>query len=111
MDNTQTKKFNRRAFITIAMFMSGLVLPFSGLMNHRLQFYALTTARHFWMSVHNTAAVMFIFFTIFHLSYNWRSLLKYSKNIGAVIISKEAIIAILIVLILVGMFSLHTLHG
>ena len=111
MDNTQTKKFNKRSFITIAMFMSGLMLPFSGLMNHRLQFETLTTARHFWMTVHNVAAILFILFMIIHISYNWRLLIKYSKNVGASIISKEAMAAIFLVIFIVGLFSMHALHG
>ena len=111
MDNSQTKKFNKRAFITIAMFISGLMLPFSGLKNHSLQFETLTTARHFWMTVHNVAAILFILFIIIHISYNWRILVKYSKNVGTIIISKEALAAIVLVIFIVGLFSMHALHG
>jgi len=111
MDNTPIKKFNKRAFITLAMFMSGLMLPFSGLMNHRLQFDDLTVARHFWMTVHNVSAILIIVFVILHISYNWRFLIKYSKCVGIMIISKEAIIAVLMVLIIVGIFSMHALHA
>lgn len=111
MDNTQTRKFNNRAFITIAMFTSGLMLPLSGLMNHRYQFEGLTVARHFWMTAHNISAILFMVFVILHLSYNWRLLIKYSKDIGNMIISKEAIIAILMVLFIVGIFSMHALHA
>lgn len=45
MDQTiKTKRFSKRAFISTAMFISGLILPFSGLMNHNLQFEKLTIA-------------------------------------------------------------------
>lgn len=110
MENTQIKKFNKRSFITIAMFLSVLILPFSGYMNHSLQFEPLTTARHFWMSVHNVEAILAMLFTTIHLSYNWRIMVKYSKNIAKVTVSKEAIAAIIMVIFIVGLFSLHALH-
>jgi uncharacterized membrane protein YdcZ (DUF606 family) len=64
------KPFNKRAFISIAMFLAGICLPISGIMNHRLQFEPLTVERHFWMSVHNMAGILFVIFVILHLSYN-----------------------------------------
>jgi hypothetical protein len=104
------KKFNKRAFTAVVIFISGLILPISGIMNHKLQFDTLTTQRHFWMSVHNIAAFLFVIFAVIHVSYNWRSLINHIRNLKSHIISKEAIFAILFVIIIVGLFSTHVLH-
>jgi hypothetical protein len=108
--NVKKKSFNRRAFISIVMFFSGLSLPFSGLMNHKLQFEQLTMERHFWMTVHNSAAILFTIFAIIHISYNWRILINYAKKSKEIFISKEALIAIVLVIVIVGLITSHVIH-
>jgi uncharacterized membrane protein HdeD (DUF308 family) len=110
METEVKKKFNKRAFTAVVIFVAGLILPISGIMNHKLQFDSLTTQRHFWMSVHNFAAILFVLFVVIHVSYNWRSLIHYIRNLKNHIISKEAIFAILFVIIIVGLFSTHVFH-
>ena len=107
METIVSKPFNKHAFISIAMFIAGLGLPISGIMNHRLQFEPLTPERHFWMSVHNMSAILFTLFVIIHLTYNWRSLVRYAKKIKGIRISKEAILAVILVVFIVGLFSSH----
>jgi len=107
---TEKKSFNKRAFISIAMFVSGLSLPVSGIMNHNLQFEPLTQQRHFWMSVHNISAILFTIFIILHLFYNWRSLIHYIRKAKGLVISKEALAAITLVVIIVSLFSSHAFH-
>ncbi|MBN2348404.1 MAG: DUF4405 domain-containing protein [Bacteroidales bacterium] len=109
--NTNKNSFNKRAFISVALFVSGLFLPISGIMNHKLQYESLTRERHFWMSVHNMAAILFVLFTILHLTYNWRVLIKYAKKIKGISISKEALMAFLLVILIVFLFSSHALHA
>ncbi len=108
--STPLKTFNRRSFISISMFMAGICLPFSGLMNHRLQLVGMTAERHFWMSVHNSAAILFLIMAIIHIIYNRRMLMKYLKAAGHIAISREALAAIALVVILVGLFSMHAFH-
>lgn len=108
--DVKKKPFNKRAFISIAMFLSGLCLPFSGIMNHNLQFEQLTVERQFWMSVHNTAAILFVIFAILHISYNWRLLINYTKKVKEMFISKEALTAIVLVIVIVGLISSHVFH-
>ncbi len=103
------KQFNKRAFISTTMFISGLFLPFTGFMNHTYQL-ELTQARHFWMSVHNVSGVLFIIFLILHLVYNWKTLLNYIRKAKERFLRKEALTAILLVIIIVGLISSHTLH-
>jgi len=108
--NAIQKLFNKRAIISTALFTSGLFLPISGLMNHVLQFEGLTIARHFWMSVHDISGILFVIFSILHISYNWRALVNYVKKVKNIIISKEALIAIILVFLIVGLFSSHIFH-
>ena len=103
------KSFNKRAFISTAMFLSGLCLPFSGIRNHNLQF-EFSVERHFWMSVHNMAAILFVIFAIFHILYNWKALMNYIKKTKEMFVSKEAVTAIALVIVIVGLFASHAFH-
>lgn len=105
-----SKPFNKRAFIANTMFFSAVLLPFSGYMNHRLQLELITGSRHFWMSVHDMAAILFTISVVIHVYYNLHSLIKYINKAKNIKISREAIAAILIVLVIVGLFSTHALH-
>ena len=109
-EDIKKKSFNKRAFISIAMFASGLCLPFSGIMNHNIQFEPLSVERHFWMSVHNMAALLFVIFAILHISYNWRALMNYAKKAKEMFISKESLAAIALVIVIVGLFASHAYH-
>ncbi len=110
METNFKKTFNKRAFVSISMFISGIILPISGIMNHDLQFEALATQRHFWMSVHNMSATLFCVFAVLHIIYNWKALLNHVRKLKGITISKEAICAILLVIFIVGIFSSHAFH-
>jgi hypothetical protein len=105
-----TKPFNKRSFISTGLFLSGLILPFTGFMNHYFQFEKLTLDGHFWMTTHNIAGILFVIFSIIHVSYNWRVLLTYVKKAKKVFISKEALTAIVFVIVIVGLVSSHAFH-
>lgn len=109
-ENIRTKKFKSRSFIAIAMFLSGLILPVSGIMNHTLQFDNLTQERHFWMSIHNMAGLIFAITTICHITLNWKTLMNYLNKAKTFLFNKEAVTAFLFVIILVGLAALHTFH-
>jgi hypothetical protein len=110
VESTEKKPFNRRAFTSIAMFLSGTLLPISGIMNHKLAFSSLTPHYHFWMSVHNMSALIFCICAVTHVTYNWRALLHYINKVKSQKISKEALYAIILVLGVVGLFSSHAFH-
>jgi len=103
--------FNKRAFTSVAMVMSGLILPVSGTMNHDLQFSGLTTERHFWMAVHNIAATLFIIFGFMHVTFNWKALSHYIVGLKKSVPSREALAAISLVILVVGVFASHALHA
>jgi succinate dehydrogenase/fumarate reductase cytochrome b subunit len=104
------KAFNRRAFVSIVIFLSGMTLPISGLMNHSLQLQSLTKERHFWMSLHNVAALLFTAFLIVHIFYNWRALTNYMKRVKEASLSKEMIVALILVITCLGIVTLHVFH-
>jgi len=103
-------KFSKRGFISTGMFISGLGLPITGIMNHYLAFDSITTERHAWMSAHNILGIFFILFAVFHIIYNWKGLIKYINNSVEAIISKEAVAALSVVLFFLVLVILHTFH-
>jgi succinate dehydrogenase/fumarate reductase cytochrome b subunit len=104
------KLFNKRAFISTAMFISGLCLPISGYMNHFYQFDNLSQPRHFWMAVHDVAGILFVIFSVLHIVYNWKALVNYAKKTKETYISKETLFAIILVILVISLFSSHTFH-
>jgi hypothetical protein len=105
--NMEDVKFNKRAFYSTVMLVSGILLPVSGILNHQTGFDGLTPERHFWMSVHNVAAILFTIFGILHVKLNWKPMKNYLNKARTVMLSKEALYGIALVVILVGLFSLH----
>jgi hypothetical protein len=103
-----TKGINKRAFVSCGLFLTGLGLPFSGLINHFLALDPLTAQKHIWMSVHDVLAVLFVFFAVFHVSYNWKSLVKYLKSYSVRIFSKELILASVLIFVLLFAVVFHT---
>ena len=111
METNKKKSFNTRAFVSVAMFTSLLALPLSGYMNHILQFETLTTSRHFWMSVHDVAAILFAAFSIIHIILNRRALMGYVRKIKHISVSREAVLAIILVVFIVGFITMHAFHA
>jgi len=111
MDTSSTKKsFNKRAFVSIAMFLAGLCLPVSGLINHLLANEPMTLGKHLWMTIHNIAGILFLVFAILHISLNWNILIKYIQKAMGIVISREALAAIALIVLIVGLFSSHAFH-
>ena len=112
METIQEKRgFNRRAFVSLGMFSSALILPVSGIMNHELGKAGLTQDLHFWMSAHNSAATLFVLFATIHIILNWKALIRHAKAVKDRVVSKEAIAAVILVACVVGIFSSHALHA
>jgi hypothetical protein len=62
------------------------------------------------MSIYNTSALLFAVFAVIHIVYNWRSIVHCAKMVRGLSISKEAIYAVIPVLVAVGLFSSHVFH-
>jgi uncharacterized alpha/beta hydrolase family protein len=110
MGQFENKPFNKRAFISIVILLSGVLLVASGIVNHKLAFRAFTPTRHFWMAVHNMSALIFTICVSIHVSYNWKVLTRHANKLKSMVISKEAIWAIILVAGVVGLVSSHVLH-
>lgn len=110
MVSPQPRPFNTRSFVAVAMVTAGLALPFSGLMNHFLQF-VVTPARHTWMTIHNSSSIMFLIFAIWHTALNWKPLLNHLRRARKQILipRREAMLGFLLVVLLVGLAAAHTL--
>ncbi len=112
MDIAVSKKpLNKRAFVSLTLFISGAFLPVSGLINHQLAFGPMTPERHFWMSVHNVAAILFTLAAIAHIVMNWRVLGHYARKVQGVVVSKEAAMAALTVFGTVALIASHAFHA
>jgi len=104
------RKFNKRAFLSVGMFISFIGLPISGYMNHILGFSEISVERHLWMSVHNVLAILFCFFSVWHIIINWKPLKNAAKKMSDLIISREALYAIALVGVFLTLFILHAVH-
>jgi len=104
--DTNKKTFNKRAFISSGLFISGLLLPLGWLIHFTdTEYYA--KEKHFWMSVHNAATTIFVFFLVIHLIYNWKAMKSYFTKSKTKILSKETLYALILVIFIVGLFSSH----
>ncbi len=106
------RPFRYRAFVAIVATLTGLSLPISGFMNHYYQFAPFGVERHFWMSLHNSAAILFAVFAIWHGILNRKALLQHLKGnwLKLRAVSRESIYALLLVSVLVGLISSHAFH-
>ncbi|MDR1864770.1 MAG: DUF4405 domain-containing protein [Bacteroidales bacterium] len=98
----QAKKANRRAFVSIALFIIFALLILSAVMiqiieiRHRFSF-----AHHVWTAIHVLCGVVFTIAGIFHIVYNWRSLAAHVSNVKGTAV-KAAAVAFLLVIIIVA---------
>lgn len=86
------------------------ILPVSGVMNHQLQFSAMTAERHFWMAVHNMAGTLFAVLTLVHMALNRRALWTYLTTKARTIFNREILAALALVAVSVLLFASHAFH-
>lgn len=106
---TNKKAFNKRAFISSGLFISGLLLPLGWLI-HFTDIESNPKLNELWMAVHNAATTLFAIFLIIHLTYNWKAMKAYITKSKTKLLSKETLYAAILVLFIVGLFSSHLLH-
>jgi Na+/melibiose symporter-like transporter len=106
-------KTNKRTLNVLVMFFSFIMLPWSGLLLHtthgRMEREVL---RHFAMTVHNIAAIIFLITCVLHIIVNRKALTKYllQKTAEFSSFKKEALIALVLVLGIIGLVSMHVFH-
>ncbi|MFA7418776.1 MAG: DUF4405 domain-containing protein [Melioribacteraceae bacterium] len=113
MNESEKPSLNKRSLNVLIMFFSFLLLPFSGVVIHSTHgVVEREPLRHFAMSVHNLSAIIFLCACMLHMVANRKVLVKYisAKTAEYSGFKREAILALLFVLVLVGLFSSHAFH-
>lgn len=85
-------------------------MDFQVILNHFLAFDTLTVERHAWMSAHNVLGLLFLLFAVFHIFFNWKGLMKYIKNSISFIISREALVALSLIVFFLVLIVSHAYH-
>ncbi len=109
MKNAFARPFNVRAFVAWTVTVSGAGLPVTGYANHLFQFSAMNFERRAWMTAHNTLALVFGVFAVWHVVLNRRVLVKYARGFSRRIpgISREAVLAVAAVILFVSLCVGH----
>jgi len=89
------RPFNRRAFAASMAALTVATLPLSGWFCHHYQFAPMTVARHAWMAVHVTTAILFVAFAGWHVVMNRKAIFAYLRGAtaSASSVSREARLA------------------
>jgi cytochrome b561 len=74
---TTKKSTNKRAIVSITMFIIFVMLPVSGIMLARTKDNPETFASQFWDTLHGILGVLFVVCGCFHIGYNWKALKHY----------------------------------
>lgn len=67
-------KTNKRAVVSIGLFVTLLIMPISALIVHVTQGQPTS---HIWLHIHVVAGIAFMVFGILHVVYNWKALKRY----------------------------------
>ena len=104
--------FNRRAFITLMVTISSLVLPVTGFIMHFSKEAGITAEIHGLFMLHFLFGAIFIVFAIWHIYLNRRAFFKtFKSNISPLLLSREAGWAFTISLILILLLVFHHPEG
>ena len=105
-----THRFNTRAFVALSLALSGLGLPVTGIMNHVDQTAPFAT-RHGWMAAHNSLALLVVVFAIWHVTLNWKALVRYvGSSARQVLARREALWATAMVALVLLVAVGHAWH-
>ena len=74
------RPFNKRAFAASMAALTGATLPLSGWFCHHYQFAPMTVARHAWMAMHVTTAILFVLFAGWHVVMNHKAIVAYLRG-------------------------------
>ena len=106
------RQVDKRALTSLFMFFSLVWLLPSGITMHFAALSSSELLQHIVMSMHNTAATIFVFSVVVHLTLNWKSVTRYlSSKINEVLTFRtELIIATGVVTLLILLVGSHALH-
>jgi hypothetical protein len=101
-----------RALAAMALFCAGVWLVPSGIALHYASHEGATSWSHLFMTMHNTASLIFLIAAVVHVILNWKVLTHYvNAKVGEYMrFKRELLIAVLGVSVLVLLVSFHSLH-
>jgi len=102
---------NIRALASVALFCAGVWLVPSGIALHFASHDGATKWSHLFMTIHNTASLLFLIAAVVHVMMNWRVLTHYvNAKVGEYMkFKKELFIAVLGVSAFVILVAIHAL--
>lgn len=110
--STRRAGISARALASLALFCAGAWLVPSGIALHVALHDGATRWSHLFMSMHNTASLLFVTAAVVHVTLNWKVLTHYvSARVGEYVrFKRELLIAVLGVSGLVLLVASHALH-
>ena len=101
-----------RALAAMALFCAGVWLVPSGIALHYASHEGDTSWSHLFMTMHNTASLIFLIAVVVHVILNWRVLNHYvNAKVGEYMrFKRELLIAVLGVSVFVLLVASHSLH-
>lgn len=112
MNPSRATSLNRRALTSLFMFFSVALLMPSGMMLHFFAPASFQPTQHLLMTVHNTAAIIFVTSAATHVVFNWKTMTKYmlSKAAKWMIFKRELVISVVGVAGLIALTTSHVFH-
>ena len=78
MKNKKSFCLNKRAIVSVALFVIFILLPISGRM---IEFTRENLATmYIWVAIHCLSGLLFMAFGLFHIVYNWKTLTRYLRK-------------------------------
>jgi hypothetical protein len=111
--NTKRTPINKRALISFLLLIALAFLISSGLPLHFAAFSRNWTNYHVLMTIHNTSALIFFVAALIHVFLNMRLIKSYlvQKVSASLNARRELAIAVVVVLGMVVITTLHVFHG
>jgi len=108
----QRTGISARALVSMALFCAGVWLVPSGIALHFASHEGATRWSHLFMTMHNTASLLFLIAAVVHVIMNWKVLTHYvNAKVGEYMrFKRELLIAVLGVSGFVLLVASHALH-
>ena len=108
----QRTGISARALASMALFCAGVWLVPSGIALHVASHDGATMWSHLFMTMHNTAALLFLIAAVVHVIMNWKVLTHYVKaKVGEYMrFKRELLMAVLGISGFVLLVAAHALH-
>jgi len=109
---SEGSRFNIRALASMALFCAGVWLVPSGIALHVASHDGATKWSHLFMTMHNTASLLFLIAAVVHVIMNWKVLTHYVNAKGGEYMrfKRELLIAVLGISGFVILVASHALH-